>query len=87
MLGIGLFSIGVVEPEGVDCEIIDQEQEGKYVRFVFRENRLVGAIHLGDVGPAAVIKKVIEASADLGDLLETQPSAVEFLGELRASVA
>jgi nitrite reductase (NADH) large subunit len=87
VLGIDLFSIGVVEPEGVGCEIVDQEQEGKYVRFVFRDNRLIGAIVLGDVGPAAVIKKAIETSADLGDLLKTQPSAVEFLGELRAIVA
>jgi nitrite reductase (NADH) large subunit len=87
VLGIDLFSIGVVEPEGFGCEIVDQEQEGKYVRFVFREGRLVGAILLGDVGPTAVIKKAIETSADLGALLRTQPSAIEILGELQGVVA
>lgn len=83
VLGIDLFSIGVVEPAGVGCEIVDQQQEGKYVRFVFRDNRLIGAILLGDVWPAAVIKKAIETSADLGALLKTQPSAVDILCELR----
>lgn len=87
VLGIDLFSIGVVEPESVGCEVVDQEQEGNYLRFVFRENRLIGAILLGNVGPTAVIKKAIETAADFGGLLKKQPSAVEILGELQAIVA
>lgn len=87
VLDIDLFSIGVVEPEGVGCEIVDQEQEGKYVRFVFRDNRLIGAILLGDVGPAAVIKKAIDTPVDLGELLKQQPSAIEIVGELQTLIA
>ena len=84
VLGIDLFSIGVVEPEGAGSHVVDRETDGQYLRFVLRENRLVGAILLGDVGPAAAVKKAIESSVDLGRILKTRPRAVDIMAELQS---
>jgi nitrite reductase (NADH) large subunit len=85
VLGIELFSIGVVEAGGAGFEEIDQEMDDRYLRFVFRDNRLVGAILLGDAEATVPVKKAIESSLDLGDLLRTTPTAAEISAALMSA--
>ena len=50
VLGLDLASMGQIMPKSGRDQVIDQEKDGRYFCFVFRESRLVGAILLGDLG-------------------------------------
>jgi nitrite reductase (NADH) large subunit len=76
VLGIDLFSIGQFGPDG-DADVIDQESDGKYFRFVFRDGRLIGAILLGDMSASQPVTKAVEGATDLSELLASKPSAFE----------
>ena len=57
--------------------MFDHEADGRYFRFVFRDNRLVGAVLLGDTRLAAAMKRAIESGTDHGQLLARCRSAAE----------
>jgi nitrite reductase (NADH) large subunit len=84
VLGVEMFSIGVVEADGADFHVVDEEPDGGYLRLVFRDDRLVGAILLGDAGPTASVKKAIERPGDLGQLLKTKPRAIDIVAHLQS---
>ena len=54
-----------------------EEGEGRYFRFVFREQRLVGAILLGDARLTAVVQKAVEGQRDFSAILARRPTAAE----------
>lgn len=56
-----------------------------YRYMVFRDSRLVGAILMGEMGPAAAIKRMIEAKTSCGDLLHGNPDMKEILAFIEAS--
>jgi nitrite reductase (NADH) large subunit len=82
VLGLELFSIGQVNPEDASYQIFDHEAVDRYFRLVFRDNRLVGAVLLGDAGKAAIVKKAIEGGRDLSDLLEKHATALPMMEAL-----
>jgi len=84
VLGVDLFSIGVFEPTDASFEVVEQEQDGKYLRFVFRDSRLVGAILLGDAQLSAAAKRAVEGRTDLSALLRARPNPTEVCGHLAA---
>lgn len=69
VLGVDLFSIGNVHPEDGSFQTFEREEEGSYSSFVFRDNRLVGAVLLGDATLSATLKKLIEQQLSCADLL------------------
>ena len=69
VLGLDLASMGQIMPEDGRDQVIDQEKDGRYFCFVFRENRLVGAILLGDISLMSVTKKAVESKRDCSGLL------------------
>lgn len=69
VLGLDLFSIGRISPEDASFRTFDQEADGRYFRFVFRDNRLVGAVLLGDTKLTAPVKKAVESGTDFSGLL------------------
>lgn len=81
VLGVNLFSTGEIEP-GPEDRVIEQESDGGYLRFVFRGNRLTGAILLGDTRSAPAVKSVVERELDCADVLTGTPSAAEILTRL-----
>jgi len=82
VLGVGLFSIGAIEPEGPEGRALEQETDSGYQRFVFRGGRLVGAILLGDTRSATAVKSAIERADDLGGLLQRRLPATAVLAHL-----
>ena len=82
VLGFDLFSIGSIEPEDASYEVIDQEKDEKYFRFVFRDSRLVGAILLGDANLATAVKKAVERKLDFSNLLQRRPRADDVMKDL-----
>lgn len=69
VLGIDLFSIGVVEPEDGSYIELEEASGDVYKRLLFRDNRLMGAILMGDSQLSATAKQAIESKHDLGDFL------------------
>ncbi len=64
VLGIKLFSMGVIQPDdGSYLEIADQE-EGQYRRFLFRDGILAGAILIGDTRLAAAVTRASREHLD-----------------------
>jgi nitrite reductase (NADH) large subunit len=74
VLGIGMTSAGSVEPLDGSYLVIEEEKDGAYMRFLFRDNALVGAVLLGDTRLSGAAKKAIENRTDLSDLLGKHPS-------------
>jgi nitrite reductase (NADH) large subunit len=84
VVGLPLFSVGEVKAEDASYRDLDEEGDGTYSRFLFRDNRLVGAILLGDASLAAATKKCVEARTDLSGLLGKRPTAAEVAEHLAA---
>ena len=83
VLGLDLFSIGQIEPEDASFEAIEQDLNGEYFRFVFRDSRLIGSILLGDTTLTSAVKKVVEKKADFSDILRKRPSAADIIADLK----
>lgn len=64
VLGIDLFSAGVVMPSDASFQEFEAEQDGNYHRFLFRDNLLAGAILLGDVRCSAAAVRAIRNRSD-----------------------
>ena len=82
VLGLDLFSIGQFNPQDASSHTFDQEADGQYFRFVFRDNRLVGAVLLGDTKLAATLKRTVESGADCSGLLTQCSAASEVIAAL-----
>jgi mono/diheme cytochrome c family protein len=85
VLGLDLASMGQIMPEDARDQVIDEEKDGSYFCFVFREDRLVGAILLGEMDLVSVTKRAVESRRDCAGLLRTHPSADAVLDCLRAT--
>ncbi|MHC4214968.1 MAG: FAD-dependent oxidoreductase [Planctomycetota bacterium] len=84
VLELELFSVGQIQPEDASFEAFDQEIDDGYLRFVFRDTHLVGAVLLGDAKLANPVKKAIENKMDFSNLLRKRPSCSDicnFLAE------
>jgi len=82
VLGVDVWSIGEFEPQDGSYEAIEEETEGGYYCFVFRDTVLVGSILFGDAGVSSQAKKAIENREDFSGLLRGRPSASEVAAHL-----
>lgn len=82
VLGIDLFSIGNVSAEDASYEVLSEQHDDLYYRFVFRDNRLHGAILLGDTALAAAVKHAMETQSDFSSLLRKRPNVPDLLAYL-----
>ena len=82
VLGIDLFSIGQIEPTPAE-RLVEGEPDGSYACFLFRDSLMVGAILLGDAGPAARVKQLVEERLPCENLLRPGMGAPEIFAELR----
>lgn len=82
MLGVDLLSVGRFEPEDASYQVIEQDASERYLRFVFRDGRLVGAILLGDSSIAASLSKAVTNGIDMSALLAKRPQAKDVFAYL-----
>jgi nitrite reductase (NADH) large subunit len=75
VLGLGLLSIGLFQAEDASTRVIEGEHGGRFMRFVFRDARMVGAALLGDTSISGPLKKAIEGRTDASGLLAREPAA------------
>ncbi len=78
VLGVDLLSIGKFEAEDGSDVIFETQYEGNYLRFVFRDSHLVGAILYGNTAISGHVKKAIETKTDFSGLLKKQPNATDI---------
>jgi nitrite reductase (NADH) large subunit len=71
VLGLDLWSIGQFEPDDGSYRVFEDEPDGRYYRFVFRDGVLVGSILLGDTTISSTVKKAIEEGKDCSGFLKT----------------
>jgi len=82
VLGIDLFSIGIVSPEDGSYLEIATQVDGVYRRFLFHDNVLVGAILVGDTKIATQVVHAIKSHTDMSVLLAKCPTANDFASYL-----
>jgi NAD(P)H-nitrite reductase large subunit/rubredoxin len=83
VLGLDLFSIGQVTAEDASFQVIDEETEAGYFRFVFRDSHLVGGVLLGDTSLTARVERAVEARVDFSSLLRARPAAGDVMQFIR----
>lgn len=80
VLGVDLFSIGVIEPCDGSCTVIERENDGSYISLLFRDGHMEGAILYGDTSRSADVKKAIEDKKDFSRVLRDDPDVDQVLG-------
>lgn len=82
MNAIGFFGLHIMSAGSYDGEEYVEETENTYKKLVFRENRLVGYILIGDVRRAGIYTSMIKERIDLGevdvDMLKDKPQMMMF---------
>ena len=66
--------LGEVELGGENYLAVDEEKEGKYTRFLFCDNHLVGTQMIGHTELAGAVKKAIENRQDFSTILHKEKS-------------
>lgn len=85
VLGVDLLSIGQFEPEDGSFEVVESRSDGTYLRFVFHDGVLAGAILLGDTSLAGAVKKAVEGRRDFSGPLQKRPAASDIVEHLAQS--
>lgn len=75
VLDLEMFSIGQIQPLDGSYEVVEQQTDSGYLRFVFHDSHMIGGILLGDAQDAPRVKKAIEGRTDFSRLLLKRPSA------------
>lgn len=68
--GIPIISVGVIRPNGNGYEVITAQRGDTYRKLVFKNNKLVGAILIGNIEGAGVYTALIKRRADVSKLRE-----------------
>lgn len=73
VLGYDMLSIGQVHPGDGSYQIFDWGEGEDYCQLVFRDDRLVGAVLLGEMRHSAAVKHLIEGRRNCAELLHANP--------------
>jgi len=79
VLGINLFSIGQFEALDGSYQLVETDNANGYYRFIFRDERMVGCVLLGDTSAASRIKQAIEEQQLFPDIFQNKPSLTSLL--------
>ena len=82
VLGVDMVSTGLFEPADGSYVVAERQADGAYFRFVLHDGLLVGAVMLGEAGPAGRIKKAIESRRDFSAVLAAGATVEAVLDHL-----
>ncbi len=77
VLGVDMLSIGTFEPEDGSYTVIEDETSDRYMRFVFQDTHLQGAVLFGDTDIGGAVKNAIEGRTDMSSVLKKCTTAKE----------
>ena len=83
VLGLDMFSVGVVMPGDGSYTVIRGRGEGTYSRYVFHEGRLAGAVLMGDTRRAAQAAAAVRDRRDATSLLRKNADSATVADWLR----
>ncbi len=69
-LGVPVMSIGLIEPQGGDYEVITEDNIDSYRKLVFKGDLLAGAVFIGEVANAGIYTNLIRNKIPIGELKE-----------------
>lgn len=80
IFGIPVVSVGLIEPEGEEYEVVVEDDIERYRKLVFKGDSLVGVVLIGDVTNAGVYTNVIKNKIPLGHLkAEAMKEGIEYI--------
>ena len=82
VLDISLMSVGTVEPEDASFREVAEQHEGTYLRYLFHDSFLVGAIAIGDDSISSAAREAIESHVDFSDILDGNVTAASITSAL-----
>ncbi len=85
VLGVGLFSVGMVQPDGDGVVEVAEETDRGYFRFLFKDGRMSGAIFVGDTQLAATATKAVKTGTDFSAVLDAAPTVDAVIQQLQAA--
>ncbi len=84
IFGVPVISVGLIEPEGAEYEVVVEDDIDRYRKLVFKGDSLVGAVFVGDVTNAGVYTNVIKNRIALGHLkAEAMKEGIEYVDFVR----
>ncbi len=85
VLGYDVYSIGEISAVEAADLVFSGTDGSRFYWFLFRQNRLAGAILLGDISLYTRVKKTVENQADCSAWIKGNPTVTEIQQRLRES--
>lgn len=82
VLGLDMLSVGCFEPPDGSYLTLDDESLGHYMRFVFHDGCLVGALLLGNTALSARITRAVDNRENFHAFLNKSPTARDIASRL-----
>lgn len=79
---LSLFSMGVID-EDKATDTLSEKNDNKYQKIFINNNRIVGAIVIGDIKKSPILKTAIERDIDLSDIEIKRVSIDEIIEIIR----
>jgi nitrite reductase (NADH) large subunit len=83
VLDTDLVSIGLFEPPDGSYRLVEEETNGCYSRFVFRDSHMQGCLLLGNGEAGAAASRAIEQGRDFSSLLAGACRVSDVVAELK----
>jgi len=83
VLDVNLFSIGLFNAPDASYDVFEEMKDSRYIRFVCRDGKMVGANLYGDTDLAVLVKDAVEKNLQIPELtsiLNKTPSFAKFYG-------
>lgn len=81
---ISLFSMGSVDKNKATNILVEENHEGQYRKVFIRDNKIVGAIVIGDMKRSPIFKAAIEKEISLEAIDLTKVSVSELLNSIQS---
>ena len=80
---LSLFSMGCVDERKASTMLVEESNEGQYIKVFIRDSRIIGAIVIGDTKRSPIFKSAIEKETSLQSMDLSQITVSELLSNLQ----
>ena len=70
LFGVPVVSAGLSNVESEDLEVLKKSEGGAYRKIVLRDNKVVGAVLVGNIDRAGMVTGLIREQVDVGEMRE-----------------
>ena len=80
---LSLFSMGSVDENKATNMLVEENKEGQYIKVFIKDNKIIGAIVIGDTKRSPIFKAAIEKEISLENIDLTNISVSELLNSIQ----